>query len=170
MIEGDADPDSGDAYRQAVAALYSVAYTLKYTLKRDGALDYPVMPLEGLWWPENPTGAAAPRWCWTVMLLQPDVITGELLGEAVEQAARKRAIPAAGRLRLERFSEGLCAQVLHVGPYEGQGETISALHAFIAEQGYSRRGKLHEIYLGDPRRSAPDRLRTIIRQPVGHAA
>lgn len=167
MIDGVGDPGADAAYGQAVEALYSVAYALKFTLKREGALDYPVMPLEGLWWAsEEPPPPGASRWHWTAMLLQPDLVTDELVADAVDEATHKRSLPAASLLRLEPFSEGLSAQVLHVGPYEEEGPTIAALHEFIAEHGHEPHGKRHEIYLGDPRRSAPDRLRTIIRQPV----
>lgn len=164
MIDGHGDPNTSADYRQAIEALYSVAYTLKFKLKRQGALDFPVMPLEGLWWANDSDGASP--WNWTAMLLQPDVITDELVADAIGEAARKRSLPAVASMRLATFAEGLSAQVLHVGPYADEGPTIAALHGFIAAQGYTRRGKHHEVYLGDPRRSAPDRLRTIIRQPV----
>jgi len=98
------------------------------------------------------------------MIMQPDPVTAELIDEAREKASEKRTI---GRLRFERFAEGLCAQIMHIGPYSAEGPTIERLHAFIAEQGYERRGRHHEIYLGDPRRSAPEKLKTIVRQPVG---
>ena len=171
MIDGHGDPNTSADYGHAIEALYSVAYTLKFTLKKDGSLDYPVMPLEGLWWADTMddfvTGSKA-SWNWTAMLLQPDVVTAELVATATDAASRKRSLPAAALLRLEAFTEGLCAQVLHVGPYADEAPTITCLHRFIAEEGYVRRGKHHEIYLGDPRRSAPDRLRTIVRQPIGH--
>ena len=169
MIDGHGDPNTSADYGQAIEALYSVAYTLKFTLKRKGAIDFGVMPLEGLWWANNAEDFLAGHksaWSWTAMLLLPDVITDELVADAIEAASLKRSIPAAAVLRLEAFTEGLCAQVLHVGPYAEEGPTIAGLHGFIAEHGYTRRGKHHEIYLGDPRRSAPDRLRTIIRQPI----
>jgi hypothetical protein len=169
MIDGQGDPNTSADYRQAIEALYSVAYALKFTLKREASLDYPVMPLEGLWSAgDTHDFSSKARWSWTAMLLQPDIVTDELVADAIEQAAQKRSIPAVALMRLETFSEGLCAQVLHIGPYADESPTIAALHEFIAEQGYSLRGKHHEIYLGDPRRSAPDRLRTIIRQPIAH--
>ncbi len=167
MIDGHGDPNTSDDYRQAIEALYSVAYTLKFTLKREGSLDYPVMPLEGLWSAGDAHDfSSKARWRWTAMLLQPDIITDELVADATEHAVQKRSLPAVALMRLETLTEGLCAQVLHIGPYADEGPTITALHEFIAEQGYILRGEHHEIYLGDPRRSAPDRLRTIIRQPV----
>ena len=171
IIDGHGDPNTSADYGHAIEALYSVAYTLKFTLKKEGSLDFPVMPLEGLWWSEKTDDFIAGRkasWSWTAMLLQPDVVTDELVADATDAASDKRALPAAGLLRLESFSEGLSAQVLHVGPYADEEPTITRLHDFIAEEGYVRRGKHHEIYLGDPRRSAPDRLRTIVRQPIEH--
>jgi hypothetical protein len=170
MIDGHGDPNTSADYGHAIEALYSVAYTLKFTLKKGGSLDFPVMPLEGLWWAQKSDDFLAGQkssWSWTAMLLQPDVVTEELVADAVSAASHKRSLPAAGLLRLKSFTEGLSAQVLHVGPYAEEAPTIAELHAFIAEQGYARCGKHHEIYLGDPRRSAPDRLRTIIRQPIG---
>ncbi len=171
MIDGHGDPNTSADYGHAIEALYSVAYTLKFTLKKDGSLDFPVMPLEGLWWANEPDAFVHGRkasWNWTAMLLQPDVVTDELVAGAIGAASHKRSLPAAALLRLESFTEGLCAQLLHVGPYADEGPSITCLHDFIAAGGYIRRGKHHEIYLGDPRRSAPDRLRTIVRQPVGH--
>ena len=127
------------------------------------------MPLEGLWWADDSqalmTGEKA-SWSWTAMIMQPDQITESLVQEAIEVARRKRPLPAADLLRRQRFHEGRAAQILHVGPYSEEGPTIARLHAFIEEQRLRPAGKHHEIYLGDPRRSAPEKLRTIIRQPV----
>jgi hypothetical protein len=170
MIDGRGDPATAPAYREAIEALFSVAYTVKFTSKQmPGGTDFAVMPLEGLWWSEDPasflTGDRV-RWEWTAMIMQPDVVTPEMVEAARGQAGAKRELPALGLLRYERFAEGLSAQVMYLGPYKDEGPTIQALHAFIAEQGYALSGKHHEIYLGDPRRTAPEKLRTIIRQPV----
>ena len=170
MVDGEGDPNTAAAYREAIEALYSVSYTLKFTLKRSSVgFDYAVMPLEGLWFSpdsESFTSGRKSAWHWTAMILQPELVTEEMVADAVEAAARKRALPAARKLRLERFCEGRAAQVMHVGPYSAEAPTIARLHEFIAEQGLSLAGKHHEIYLGDPRRAQPDKLRTIIRQPV----
>lgn len=174
MIDGRGDPSTAPEYTQAIEALYSVAYTLKFTLKRAAEpFDYAVMPLEGLWWaPDMSSFASGDRasWEWTAMIMQPDLVTGELVERALAEATAKKALPAAARLRLERFEEGPSAQVMHLGPYSAEGPTIARLHAFIAEQGLALRGKHHEVYLGDPRRTAPERLRTIVRQPVRDAS
>jgi hypothetical protein len=170
MIDGHGDPNFSAEYAQAVEALFTLSYTLKFALKREPHnLDYRVMPLEGLWWiPEMSQFAEAPKsaWDWTMMIRQPEEVDERLLEEGVEKAITKKSLPAARVARLERFDEGLAAQIMHVGPYADEAPTIERLHAFIAEHEYARAGKHHEIYLGDPRRAAPDKLKTIIRQPV----
>jgi hypothetical protein len=170
MIDGQGDPNTAAAYREAIEALYSVAYTVKFTIKgMPGGLDFGVMPLEGLWWADDMTAFGTgdrSSWKWTAMIMQPDVVTPEIVEEARDQAAAKRSLPALDLLRHQRFAEGRAAQLMYVGPYKDEGPTIRALHAFIADAGYALAGKHHEIYLGDPRRSAPEKLRTVIRQPV----
>jgi hypothetical protein len=170
MVDGHGDPNTCPAYREAIEALFSVSYTLKFTIRSmPHGIDYGVMPLESLWWGKDVeafTASDKSAWSWTAMVMQPDLVTAELVAEAVAAARSKRAIPAADLMRLERFREGPSAQVMYLGPYADEGPTIATLHAFIAERGYVPAGKHHEIYLGDPRRSAPKKLRTIIRQPV----
>jgi hypothetical protein len=169
MIDGHGDPNISDRYRDAVQALYGVSYTLKFALKRAGGPDYRVAPLEGLWWVEDMarfTTEDKSAWDWTAMIRQPLEVTPELVAEVAAEVAEKKQLPATRELRLERFAEGRAAQVLHLGPYADEGPTIERLHAFIEERGCARRGKHHEIYLSDPRRTAPERLKTIIRQPV----
>jgi hypothetical protein len=170
MVDGTGNPNTAPAYAQAIEALYSVSYTLKFMLKRGpAALDYAVMPLEGLWWAEDMaafTMLDKDAWHWTMMIAQPEAITDELFQQAAAQATRKKAAAALSRLRLERFCEGRAVQILHIGPYAAEGPTLERLHLFIAEQGYMRRGKHHEIYLSDPRRAAPEKMKTIVRQPI----
>ncbi len=154
-------------------ALFSVAYTARFALKRaPGGLDYGVMPLEGLWWAKDMsafTTGDKSSWDWTMMIMQPAQVTSEVFEDARATAARKKQLPAIERLRLEQFTEGRSAQVLHVGPYAAEGPVIQGLHEFIADHGCEPVGKHHEIYLNDPSRTAPEKLRTIIRQPVGKA-
>jgi hypothetical protein len=172
MIDGTGDPNTAVAYASAVQAIYSVAYTLRFALKRGPlALDAVVMPLEGLWWAPDMSRFTADRdaWQWTLMIAEPDQVTEDLVAAARAEVARKKGLDAVDRVRLERYAEGPAAQVLHLGPYSAEGATVERLHRFIAEQGYVLTGKHHEVYLGDPRRTAPERLRTIIRQPVGPA-
>ncbi len=170
MIDGTGDPNTSPAYQEAVQALYSVAYTLKMMIKKSElAVDYPVMALEGLWWSDDgaefsPANKAA--WQWTMMIMQPEFVTAEHVQQAVAQVGKKRDLPALARLRFEPFHEGLCVQIMHLGPYAAEAPAIERLHHFIQENGYRLRGKHHEIYLGDPRKTAPTRLKTILRQPV----
>ena len=100
------------------------------------------------------------------MVVQPELVTGESLSEVIEAVRKKKQLPALSKIRLECYHEGLCAQILHVGPYSAEGPTVARLHEFIEHEGYSRRAKHHEIYLGDPRRTSAEKLRTIIRQPI----
>jgi hypothetical protein len=173
MIDGHGDPNTAPAYADAVQALYSVAYTIRFALKRRAdAVDAPVMPLEGLWWtPDMATFSTDEKsqWNWTMMIVVPEQVTAPVVEDARAAAARKRPLAPLDRVRLERFAEGRCAQVLHVGPYSTEGPTVAALHAFIADHGGTLSGRHHEIYLGDPRRAAPEKLRTIVRQPVAAA-
>jgi hypothetical protein len=169
MIDGHGDPNTSGEYRDAVSALFSVSYAARFALKRAGVIDFGVMPLEGLWWASDMSAFSSgdkSAWDWTMVIMQPDEVTADVLADAKARAAAKVPATALGRLRLERFAEGLAAQVLHVGPYSAEGPTIASLHGFIAEQGRELAGKHHEIYLGDPRRSAPEKLKTIIRQPM----
>jgi hypothetical protein len=172
MVDGTGDPNTAEAYRDAVEALFAVSYAIKFAVKRGRGVDYGVMPLEGLWWVEDMSTFTVDdksAWSWTVMIVQPVEIDEELVHEAVSTATRKKPLPAAGRLRLERFREGTAAHVMHIGPYAEEKPTIDRLHAFIAGEGYERTGKHHEIYLTDARRTAPERMRTVIRQPIAPA-
>lgn len=169
MVDGHGDPNTSVLYASAIEALYSVAYTLKFALKHGpAAIDYKVMPLEGLWWADDPASfrlGDKSKWFWTAMIMQPDFVTGEHVAQAIVAAKSKRNNDLIGQLRFESLEEGVCAQLLHVGPYSTEGPDIERLHAFVAEQGGSLTGRHHEIYLSDPRRAAPEKLRTIIRQP-----
>jgi hypothetical protein len=168
MIDGQGDPD-GTAFQEAVGTLYGVAYTLKFTFKKEKGIDYPVMALEGLWCADDPavfmTGERD-KWRWTVFIVLPDVVEKKDVAAAVDAVKKKAKFPRFPEVRFEKFAEGRAAQIMHVGPYAAEAPTIEKLHRFIGEQGLRLRGAHHEIYLGDPRRSAPEKLRTIIRQPV----
>jgi hypothetical protein len=132
-------------------------------------VDYPVMALEGLWsTPEGVPFTAAKKdsWSWTSMIIQPDCVSDEWFHRAVETVKVKKDLPSLGLARLRIFDEGLSAQTMHLGPYSAEEPTIKRIHAFILDNGFVPRGRHHEIYLGDPRRSAPEKLRTVIRQPV----
>jgi hypothetical protein len=172
MVDGSGDPNSSADYLDAIGTLYGLSYALKFALKKELGLAYRVHPLEGLWWTDamaDFSTAHKDEWHWTAMIAQPDEVTPEWFERARDEVARKKAQPGLERARLERFDEGLAGQVLYLGPYSDEGPTIAALHRYITESGHAFDGRVqkhHEIYLGDPRRSAPEKLRTIIRQPL----
>lgn len=171
MIDGHGDPNT-PVYVDAVSALYPVAYALKFASGRDLDRDYVVMPLEGLWWADDMATFTAARdksrWDWTLMIMIPDWTTPDMVSAAIEQVGGRDDPPRRlGDLRVEDFTEGRCVQALHVGPYDEEAELLRRMHEeFIPGQGLTMVGKHHEIYLSDPRRVAPDKLRTILRQPV----
>jgi hypothetical protein len=169
MIDGHGDPNTAQEYQEAVEALYAVAYGLKFMVKKAQGIDYGVLPLEGLWWVDNMAEfsmEAKEDWDWTMMIMQPEWLTAEAVERARADVARKKNPPALPKLRFEPYHEGLAVQILYVGPYDEEGPTIARLHAYAEDQAYALRGKHHEIYLSDPRRTAPDRLKTVIRQPI----
>jgi hypothetical protein len=169
MIDGHGDPNTAQAYRDAVEALYAVAYALKFMSKREKGLDYVVPPLEGLWWVENMADFSMDdksAWSWTMMIMQPEWATKEMIEAARQQVEKKKNPPALRKLRLETYHEGLSAQIMHVGPYDAEAPTIARMHTFIEENGYQPAGKHHEIYLSDPNRVAPEKLKTVLRQPI----
>lgn len=169
MIDGHGDPNTAPEYTMAVETLYALAYALKFKVKRGpSGIDFAVMPLEGLWWGTGIDWHDAGQrtgWQWTMMIMQPDHSTAELFEQALAETRTKKPVLALDRVRFERYDEGLAAQILHIGPYAIEGPTIARLHAFIEQQGRALHGKHHEIYLGDPRKTAPEKLRTVIRQP-----
>jgi hypothetical protein len=170
-LDGHGDPNTSPAYATAVQALYTVSYAARSAVRRGGEPAFKVSPLEGLWWAEDLSTFGSgdkSAWDWTMMIRQPDAVTDDLVARLVDEVAAKKDLPAVRDLRLVGFEEGAAAQVLHVGPYATEGPTIARLHDFIRQHGFvfdGHRHKHHEIYLGDPRRAAPERLRTLIRQP-----
>lgn len=170
MVDGEGDPNTAQSYQEAIEALFSLSYTLKFSLKKSPrAIDYGVMPLEGLWWADDPRGfsqAEKSSWKWTAMILQPDVIAQAEVDAAFEQVRKKKNPAALDRVRFATLEEGPSAQVLYIGAFSEEGPTIQRIHDFIHAAGKELRGKHHEIYLSDPRRTAPEKLKTIIRQPM----
>lgn len=171
MVDGHGDPNTSPAYQRALAALYPVAYALKFFSKRELGRDYAVMPLEGLWWSEDmdsfTTSRDKSRWDWTMMIMTPAWITQEHADAARRTVADKGQAPSLEELRLEKLEEGLAVQTLHVGPYDAEGPVLEEMHAgYIPARSLEMTGKHHEIYLSDARRTAPEKLRTILRQPV----
>jgi len=169
MVDGQGDPNTSDDYARAVEALFFVSYTAKFMIKKGTQqLDYSVMPLEGLWWADDPTVFTTNQrasWKWTMMIMQPDVVSNDVIEAAIDAVRTKKGLPALDKLRLETFAEGRCAQVLHVGPFTEEGPTIERLHDYIRAKA-SLTGKHHEIYLSDIRRADPKKWKTIIRQPM----
>jgi hypothetical protein len=175
MIDGQIEPGlmpgTSPSFAEAMQALYGVSYTLKFMLKqrKNDPVDYPVMALEGLWWVEGGEFIFGQKDCWayTVMILQPEPVTTDLFTEALSQLRKKKGDqPGLARLRFEAFHEGPAVQIMHVGPYATEQATIEKMDAFAHENGYQMHGKHHEIYLGNPLRAQPEKLKTILRHPV----
>lgn len=168
MVYGKGEP-GGREYTDAVQALYPVAYTIKFSIKKNVGIDYGVLPLEGLWWAEDMTDFVKgnrERWQWTMMIMQPEFVTREVVDEAITQVKAKKDPAALEKVEFQSFTEGRCAQTLYIGPFSEEGPTVQKVHDAIENEGYSLTGKHHEVYLSDIRRASPDKLRTIIRQPM----
>ncbi len=171
MVDGHGDPNVAQEYQEAVEALYAVAYKIKFASKKQLGQDYAVPPLEGLWWAEDmeafTTARDKSQWDWTMMIMTPSWITAGVYSEALDLVRKSKELAALDKVRLESYSEGLSVQILHIGSYDEEGPTLMRLHTeFIPENGYVENGKHHEIYLSDPRRVAPDKLKTVLRQPI----
>jgi hypothetical protein len=169
-IEPGAAPGTSPAFKQALEALYGISYGLKFMskLRKENPIDYTVMALEALWWVEDGIfDIQQPgNWCWTAMMMQPDHITSAMYQSALSQLRKKKENPALEKLRFETFQEGLCLQMMHIGPYAQEMATIAMIDAYAAVNGYRLHGKHHEIYLGDPMRSDPSKLKTVLRHPA----
>jgi len=174
MIDGQLEPGEPPAqssvFQEAMGALFGLSYTLKFMskLRKQNPIDYTVMAVEGLWWVGSGLFNLSSKepWCWTLMMMQPAHITGEMYAAALAQVRAKRDSPALDLVRFESFHEGLCIQTMHMGPYADEPATLNRMEAFASRNGYRYQGRHHEIYLGDPRRSKPEKLRTILRHPI----
>jgi hypothetical protein len=170
MIDGEGDPNTSPAFQEAVEALFSLSYTLKFMIKKGKeGIDYGVMPLEGLWWVDDMSQFSIEKkdnWKWTLMIMQPEYVTINLFHKAGEQVKKKKDLPALKKIRLEAFSEGKAAQIMHIGPFSEEGPTIQKIHSYILGNNHKNSGKHHEIYLSDIRKAAPEKWKTIIRQPM----
>jgi hypothetical protein len=169
MIDGRGDPNKERSYQEAVEALFAVSYAAKFKVKKTLAIDYGVMPLEGLWWADDMAAFSAgdkSRWKWTMMIMQPGFVNDALICDTIAEVRKKKNLPALAGLRVEPFSEGKSAQILHVGPFSAEGPAIARVHAFIASLGGKLAGKHHEIYLSDIRKADPAKWKTVIRQPL----
>ena len=168
MIDGKGDPNNTPSYQEAVEALFSAAYAVKFASRKTLAIDYGVLPLEGLWWADDMAAFTAgdkSRWKWTMMIMQPEFVNATMARCTINEVKQKKNLLALAKLRFESFHEGKCAQILHVGPFSAEGPTIARVHAFISSHG-KLSGKHHEIYLSDIRKADPSKWKTIIRQPL----
>ncbi len=168
-LDGVGNPNIVPAYAQSIEWLFSVSYAMKFSAKESLKQDYVVPPLEGLWWADDPADFVArrkERWRWTMMIMAPDFLTRAMFMAAVEKTEKKLGARPEG-LRMEKYAEGLCLQILHVGSYDDEGPTLARLHDEVMRlRGFTFAGKHHEIYLSDPRKTAPAKLKTVLRQPV----
>jgi hypothetical protein len=177
MKQGE-EPGTSTSFQETMQALYGIAYTLKFTLKlrKTHAVDYPVMALEGLWWVEDGSFdiTVKDNWHYTMMILQPEVVTAEVFEHGIADLRKKRGdSPALSRLRLAHFEEGCCMQVTHIGSYADEHATVERMRCFALENGYAdlvfNGAATNEIYMGDPRRADPAKLKTVLRHPVAKA-
>ena len=170
MVDGHGDPNTTQDYKDAVEALFAVAYKIKFMSKKGLEKDYTVPPLEGLWWAENMETFITrdkSQWDWTMMIMTPDWISAEFFADAIGQVRKAKDPAAINKVRLERYHEGLSVQIMHIGSYDDEGPVLSQMHSdFIPNNGFVENGKHHEIYLSDPRRVAPEKLKTVLRQPI----
>lgn len=169
MIDGQGNPNTSIDYKNAVEALFSVSYTLKFMVKKgEWKVDYGVMPLEGLWWVDDMAQFDANKkddWKWTLLMMQPELITKEMVERAIGEVRKKKNPPVLDKIKFESFTEGKAAQIMHIGPFSEEGPNIQKVHEFITINGHKLSGKHHEIYLSDIRRAAPEKWKIIIRQP-----
>jgi hypothetical protein len=174
MIDGHGDPNTSQEFKDAIVALYPIAYKLKFASKKELSKDYVVMPLEGLWWSEDMSTFTSARdksqWDFTLMIMQPEWITRDMFDAAVQKVAEKDPPMNLPKVRFETYEEGRCVQTLHVGSFDDEAAVLKQMHEeFIPQNGLNLAKKHHEIYLSDFRKVAPDKLRTILRQPVTKA-
>jgi hypothetical protein len=168
MIEGQGAPSSLQ-YMQSIEALFTVSYTLKFMVKKAQGIDYAVMPLEGLWWADNMTEFTTTNkdeWKWTSLIMQPNYVKEADVKAAIEQVRKKKELPAIDKVKFENFKEGLSAQIFYVGPFSEEGPTVTKIHEYIHKSGHELSGKHHEIYLSNVAKVAPEKLKTVIRQPM----
>jgi hypothetical protein len=170
MLDGKGDPNTSETHQTGVEVLFALSYSIKFMVKKGAlAIDYGVMPLEGLWWTDEMSKFSIndkANWKWIMMIMQPDFVTSAMVDEAVAELRRKKNPAALGAVRYEPFTEGTCVQIMHIGPFSAEGPTIERLHKFIADSGCKPVGKHHEIYLSDIRKADPEKWKTVIRQPM----
>lgn len=171
MYDGSGDPNTAPAYSEAVEALFTLAYRMKFISKLELAKDYVVPPLEGLWWADDWASFTTARnknlWSWTMMIFVPDWIPTDVYQRALSDLQHKKHLTSLSKVRMEVYTEGLCVQILHIGSYDDEAPVLRQLHQdWLPQHGYTEHGKHHEIYLSDARRVAPEKLKTVLRQPI----
>ncbi len=170
MVDGEGDPNTSQTYVETIEALFAVSYTVKFMVRKgELAIDYGVTPLEGLWWADDMTRFSPDdksNWKWTAMIMQPSFVNADLIERASAEVKKKKNSSAILRVRFASWTEGECAQIMHIGPLSEEGPTIKRLHRFIEAGNRQRMGKHHEIYLSDIRKADPKNWKTIIRQPM----
>ncbi len=170
MVDGEGDPNTSQTFQDAIDVLYALSYTLKFMIKRGKiGIDYGVLPLEGLWWADDMSSFSVENkdgWKWTLMIMQPKFVTEDMVREATANVKEKKNPSSLPLVRFESFEEGKAAQIMHIGPFSEEGPTVEKVHFFIEDDESQKVGKHHEIYLSDIRRAAPEKWKTIIRQPM----
>jgi len=169
QFDGHGNPNNNPMFEEAMQVVYTMAYGIKFKIKSKFNKDYTVMPPEGLWCADDMTAYNELRkdeWKWTIGILIPDEVTPEIFEEVKGETIKKKKLESLKKARFDVMNEGKCAQILHLGPYADEQPTIAKLHKFIFDSGYHLTGRHREIYLSDPRRCAPEKMKTIIRQPI----
>jgi hypothetical protein len=171
MIDGEGDPNNSEVFQKSLEVLYGLSYTIKFGSKKDLEIDYPVMALEGIWWgtPRGLTRFSSEDkadWKWTLMMMQPDHIKEEFFLEKKEVLRNRKNPEFLDDVRFERFHEGPVVQQMHIGPYSEEWKTVEPMHKWAEDQGYQLVGRHHELYIGDPRKASPEKLKTVLRHPV----
>jgi hypothetical protein len=175
MIDGISMDFGNEDSQNAIQALFGVSYKVKFTLKKEQGLDYGVMPLEGLWWADDLNdfiNGNRDKWQWTYMIMQPEFVASDLIQAAMKEVKKSKGLKTVDLLRLEDYEEGLTAQIMHIGPFSEEHPNIMKIHRFIKESGGTFDGKIqkhHEIYLSDFRKTAPEKLKTVLRQPFSRS-
>jgi len=170
MIDGQGDPNVSQDFKDAIEALYPVAYTIKFAIKKSQGIDFGVLSMEGLWWADDmndfdPEKGDKSKWKWTVMIAQPKFVTKDHVEKAIKAVSEKKNPKALSKIRFKEYNEGKTVQIMHIGPYNAEGPNIQKLHKYIKDHGWKLSGFHHEIYLSDARRTDPAKMKTIVRQP-----
>jgi len=169
MLDGKGNPNASQLYQDTVSALFQLSYAIKFFFKKSQGIDYSVMPLEGLWWVEDMSLFSIEdkdSWLWTMMIMQPEPVVQEQFEQQRQEVIKKKGTTILSNARFENYHEGFSVQMMHIGPYSAEGPNIARMHESARQNGYINFGKHHEIYLGDVRKTAPEKLKTVLRQPV----